>query len=162
MVALALLSILLATATPATPSLRQSTSGCSVSSNIQQDVLNIWTQFSGSDPSDPTIAQQLNQNWKLSALRTQSFVNRGASGSFCVFNFTNSNAAFSEQNIKDVPSPDGAANIDWQQLQKVSGDLANTVYRLNTVQGTNADSGSDCNPSYPLNSAKYTAKFVFI
>jgi hypothetical protein len=57
-------------------------------------------------------------------------------------------AAFSQQGIKDVPSPDGSANIDWQQLQKASGNLANTVYRLNTVQGTSADNNENVRSRY--------------
>lgn len=134
-------------------------SGQAEFSNIQEDAYNIWSTFSGSDPSDPTITQQLNQKFQIGFLGTQSFADQGGSGLFSVFNFTqgstssgwinanagdisNLNAAYSQQGMIDVPSKDSSADIDWQQLRKASGTLPNTLYRLNTVQGTSADSTS--------------------
>jgi hypothetical protein len=36
---------------------------------------------------------------------------------------------------KTAPSPDGPNNVPWVELTKDSGQLANLVYRLNTVNG---------------------------
>lgn len=56
-----------------------------------------------------------------------------------IFDFTSSqsdpNAIFLGKKIGDVPSPDGSDSVDWLVLQNVAGQLANTVYRVNTVKG---------------------------
>ncbi len=46
-----------------------------------------------------------------------------------------SNAIVFARKIADVPSPDGPDNIDWVELKKLSGDLADLVYRVDTVKG---------------------------
>ena len=50
-------------------------------------------------------------------------------------NTGNPNAIVFAQKFKDVPSPDGPADIDWVELKKLSGGLANLVYRVDTVKG---------------------------
>ena len=50
-------------------------------------------------------------------------------------NAGNPNAIVLAQKVKSAPSPDGSENIDWVELKKVSGDLANLIYRVDTVKG---------------------------
>jgi hypothetical protein len=47
----------------------------------------------------------------------------------------NPNAVVYAQKYKSTPSPDGPVDIDWVELKKVSGGLANVIYRVNTVHG---------------------------
>jgi len=47
----------------------------------------------------------------------------------------NSGAIVFAHPIQTAPSPDGSDNIKWVELKKISGGLANTVYRVNTVKG---------------------------
>ena len=46
----------------------------------------------------------------------------------------NPNAIVFAKRLKGAPSPDGSENIDWVELTKVSGGLANFVYRVDTVK----------------------------
>ena len=47
----------------------------------------------------------------------------------------NQNAIVFAHKTKAVPSPDGPDNVAWVELARDSGELANTVYRINTVKG---------------------------
>jgi hypothetical protein len=47
----------------------------------------------------------------------------------------NPNAIVFGQKVKNAPSPNGPQNVDWLELKKLSGDLANLVYRVDTVKG---------------------------
>ena len=47
----------------------------------------------------------------------------------------NPNAIVFGQKVKDVPSPNGPDNVDWLELKKSSGGLANLIYRVDTVKG---------------------------
>jgi len=37
--------------------------------------------------------------------------------------------------VGDIPAPTGADDVDWLQLKKIEGQLANTVYRVDTKGG---------------------------
>jgi hypothetical protein len=37
--------------------------------------------------------------------------------------------------VGDLPAPTGKNDVDWVQLKKVEGELANTVYRVETKGG---------------------------
>jgi hypothetical protein len=50
-------------------------------------------------------------------------------------NAGNQNAIVFAQKVKSAPSPDGPENVDLVELKKLSGGLANQVYRVDTVQG---------------------------
>ena len=50
-------------------------------------------------------------------------------------NTGNPNAIVFAEKVKNAPAPDGPTNIDWVELKKVSGSLANIIYRVDTVQG---------------------------
>ena len=64
------------------------------------------------------------------------------------------NAIVFAQKVKDVPSPNGPQNVDWLELKKVSGDLANLIYRVDTVKGqppTTVSSSFDFVPALSMN-----------
>jgi hypothetical protein len=50
-------------------------------------------------------------------------------------NTGNPNAIVFTQKVKSAPSPDGPENVDWVELKKLSGGLANEVYRIDSVKG---------------------------
>jgi Protein of unknown function (DUF3455) len=50
-------------------------------------------------------------------------------------NTGNPNAIVFAQKVKSASSPDGPQNVDWVELKKLSGGLANFVYRVDTVKG---------------------------
>jgi hypothetical protein len=64
------------------------------------------------------------------------------------------NAIVFAQKVKDVPSPNGPQNVDWLELKKVSGDLANLIYRVDTVKGqppSTVSSSFDFVPALSIN-----------
>ncbi|KII95406.1 hypothetical protein PLICRDRAFT_48366 [Plicaturopsis crispa FD-325 SS-3] len=56
----------------------------------------------------------------------------------------------------DIPSPDGSANVDWLSINAVEGDLANEIFRIDTVGG---QPPASCTQGSPVLSVKYTAKY---
>jgi len=58
--------------------------------------------------------------------------------------------------IGDLPAPTGKSDVDWVQLKKVEGELADTVYRVDTKGGQPPTS---CTAGAPLLSVKYTAQY---
>ncbi len=50
-------------------------------------------------------------------------------------NAGNPNAIVFAEKVKNAPSPDGPQNVDWVELKKLSGGLANQVYRVDSVSG---------------------------
>jgi hypothetical protein len=134
-------------------------------SNIQDDVFSLWSSCPSTDPSDPGLAQRLKHNWNISPVGQHYFVNNNGT-LVPVFDFTstgnlkgNPDAIFFGKKIGDIPSPDGSDNVDWLELQEVSGELANDVYRVNTVRG---QPPASCKPGSGDISVKYTAKYVFV
>ena len=111
-------------------------------STIEGDAYNIWNTLPGSDPTDSGLADQLKQSFNATPLGDHyfQFLNNANSP---VFDFRaigpnsgNPSAIFVGKTTEDVPSPDGnVTNVDWLLLQAVSGGLANTVYRIKTVNG---------------------------
>lgn len=79
--------------------------------------------------------------WGIPVIGQHYFVNQG-NNLVPVFDFSstgqdngNSSAIFFGEKAEDVPSPDGPENVDWLQINSVSGELASIVYRVYTVQG---------------------------
>ena len=42
----------------------------------------------------------------------------------------------------DIAAPTGSSDVDWLMLNKTSGELANQIFRVNTVAGTDSASVS--------------------
>lgn len=84
------------------------------------------------------MTQRLKELWNIDSLGVHYFVTYNGTLT-PTFDFTSSqgdsNAIFLGKKIGDIPSPDGSDNVDWLMLQNVLGQLANTVYRVDTVKG---------------------------
>jgi len=58
--------------------------------------------------------------------------------------------------VGDIPAPTGPPDVDWLSLNKVEGDLATQVFRVNTVGGLPPAS---CTPGSPLIAVKYASMY---
>ena len=88
------------------------------------------------------IAQLFKRLWDIPVVGQHYFVDGDNDTLVPVFDFTssgqtkgNKSAILFGKKIADVQSPDGSDNIDWLELQKVSGELADNLYRVYTVKG---------------------------
>jgi len=59
--------------------------------------------------------------------------------------------------VGDIPSPQGAAQVDWLSLNSTAGKLATQVFRVDTVAGQDKAS---CTPGQTA-SVKYVAKYFY-
>ncbi|KAF8502742.1 hypothetical protein F5888DRAFT_1116091 [Russula emetica] len=131
-------------------------------STIQNIAFNDWAASPITNPLDPGLVQQVNQ-YNISVEGQHYFVQQNgtlvpvwdltSSGE----NAGNPNAIVFAQKVNSAPSPDGPENIDWVELKKLSGGLANLVYRVDTVKG---QPPSTCTPGSSA-SVKYTANYLF-
>jgi hypothetical protein len=60
--------------------------------------------------------------------------------------------------VGSIPSPASKDDINWVQLKKVEGELADSVYRVETAGG---QPPASCTAGAPLLSVKYTAQYWF-
>jgi Protein of unknown function (DUF3455) len=110
-------------------------------STIQTDVFNVWNACAQeTNPLSATMTQRIQSQFNLTVDGQHYFANQNGtieavwdmrSG---LFN-GNPNAIVFAHKVQTANSPDGASNVAWVELKKDSGLLANTVYRLDTVQG---------------------------
>ncbi|KAJ7669539.1 hypothetical protein DFH06DRAFT_1181434 [Mycena polygramma] len=56
----------------------------------------------------------------------------------------------------DIPAPTGSADVDWLSLNKVQGDLATQVFRINTVGG---QPPASCTAGSPPIEVKYASMY---
>src|SRR6267154_3814360 len=110
-------------------------------STIQNDAFNIWNGCPETDPLSAAMAQRMQAQFNLTVDGQHYFANQNGSLK-AVWDLTSSgpftgnpNAIVFAHKVQTAPSPDGPDNIDWVELKKDSGGLANTVYRINTVKG---------------------------
>jgi uncharacterized protein DUF3455 len=112
-----------------------------VFSTIQNVAFNDWNASSVTNPLGPELVQLMENKHNINVEGQHYFVKQNgalvpvwdlrSSGE----NAGNSNAIVFAQKIHDVPSPTSPSNVDWVELQKLSGGLANLVYRIETVSG---------------------------
>ena len=110
-------------------------------STIQNDAYNYWNPYWSYDPFDTGYSQLLNYHYGIAPYGEYYFVQQNGS-LVPVWDLTstgpyagNPDAIVYAQKDKSVPSPDGSYNVDWVELKKMSGGLANVIYRVETVQG---------------------------
>lgn len=115
--------------------------GKSEFSSIQNDAYNYWKSYSSSNPFETGYSQLLKSHYDISPYGSYYFVEQNGS-LIPVWDLTstwpyagNPNAIVYAQKVKNVPSPQGSYNVDWVELKKMSGELANVIYRVDTVQG---------------------------
>ncbi len=110
-------------------------------STIQYDAFDDWNDHWSSDPFEPEFSQLLKRHYGITVDGKYYFVKENGS-LIPVWDLTstgpyagNPDAIVYAQKVKSVPSPDGPHNVDWVELKKMSGGLANLIYRVDTVQG---------------------------
>lgn len=106
---------------------------------IQQCVYNNWVADQDSNPLDGGLVSQVTTQFGLAYQGLHTFTN--FSGALDPeFDFTqstgNSNNFIIATKSGDIASPTNTQeNVDWLSLTKVTGDLANQVFRVQTVGG---------------------------
>jgi hypothetical protein len=110
-------------------------------STIQTVTFNDWAASPITNPLEPGLVQLMKDKYNLNVEGQYYFVEQDdtlvpvwdfrSSGE----NAGNPNAIVFAEKFKSAPSPDGPENIDWVELKKVSGSLANKIYRVDTVKG---------------------------
>ena len=110
-------------------------------STIQHDSFNDWDAFSSLNPLEPGLVQEMKDHYGITVDGEYYFVAQNgtlvpvwdlrSTGPYA----GNPNAIVFAQKVKTAPSPDGPVNVDWVELKKLSGGLANLIYRVDTVQG---------------------------
>jgi hypothetical protein len=108
---------------------------------IQNDAFNDWNSCPEINPLGAGIAKSIQDKFGLAVDGQHYFANHNgaleaiwdltSSGPFS----GNPGAIVFAHKVQVADSPDGPNNIAWVELKKDDGELANTVYRVNTVQG---------------------------
>jgi len=138
--------------------------GTSEFSTIQKDAYNYWNPYWSSDPFEPGYSQVLKSHYGIAPYGEYYFVEQNGSlvpvwdlmstGAYA----GNPDAIVYAQKVKGIPSPEGSYNVDWVELKKMSGGLANLIYRVDTVEG---QPPSTCTPG-TYESVKYSAVYFFV
>ncbi|KIM77192.1 hypothetical protein PILCRDRAFT_12195 [Piloderma croceum F 1598] len=141
-------------------------SATSLFSTIQNYAFDIWNNGSASNVTTQDVIDTLGHDPIV--LGQHYFVANGtdpATGSPAispVWDFTsgaekgNTEAFVIAAVVGDIPAPTGTDDVDWLQLKNVEGELADTVYRVDTKGGQPPMS---CTADAPLLSVKFTTKY---
>ena len=131
-------------------------------STIQYDAFDDWNAYWSSDPFEPGFSQLLEDHYDITVDGKYYFVEQNGSlvpvwdlrstGPYA----GNPDAIVYAQKVKSVPSPDGPENVDWVELKKLSGGLANVIYRVDTVQGQPPSSTVSFSPELCLSFSQST------
>ena len=110
-------------------------------SSIHKDSYNYWKPYWSSDPFESGYSELLKSHYGISPYGSYYFLEQNGSlvpvwdlrstGAYK----GNPDAIVYAQKVKNVPSPEGSYNVDWVELKKLSGELANVIYRVDTVEG---------------------------
>jgi hypothetical protein len=110
-------------------------------SRVQDDAYYIWSNYSSTDPYDSGLTVLLNRKLGVDLLGQYYFINGTNDTVVPKWDFTSSgpdkgnpNAFVVATRVGDIPAPD-SQNIDWVELNRTSGELANEVIRVNTKAG---------------------------
>jgi hypothetical protein len=109
---------------------------------IQDDAYDVWSACPGDmDPLNPVITQRIGDLFNVNVTGQHYFSMKNGNLE-AVWDLTssgpykgNQDAIVFAHKIKTYSSPEGPENIDWVELVKDSGELASTIYRINTVKG---------------------------
>ncbi|KAF8273167.1 hypothetical protein EI94DRAFT_1655194 [Lactarius quietus] len=139
--------------------------GTSEFNQIQVDTYDFWSKYEGTNPYDYDLAIQLYLKFNIDIVGQYYFINNANGTLSPKFDFTNSGptAGNSEAfviatKIGDIPAPTGSQDIDWLELDGVSGDFAKTIFRVETQAG---QPPSWCTPGSPEIEVKYTSQYWF-
>jgi uncharacterized protein DUF3455 len=113
-----------------------------VFSTIQNVAFNDWSTSLITNPLGPDLVKLMKDRHNINVEGQYYFVQQQNGPLVPVWdlrssgeNAGNPNAIVFAQKIHNVPSPDGPNNIDWVELQKLSGSFGNLVYSIETVSG---------------------------
>jgi hypothetical protein len=133
-------------------------SGSSLFNTIQNDAFNIWNNVS----SNVTTQDVIKAFGDAPVVLGQHYFIANGSSISPVWDFTsdaekgNAEAFVVAAVVGDIPAPTGADDVDWLQLKKVEGELADTVYRVETKGG---QPPASCTAGAPLLSVKFTTQY---
>jgi len=134
-----------------------------ISTTIQNDAFDIWNSAPSSITTKDVI-QMLSSGHMV--LGQHYFVPnpKPAVGSSPKWDFTSASERGNAQayaigaKVGDLLAPTSSNDVDWLQLKSTQGQLADTVYRVETKGGQPPNS---CNASDALLSVKYSAQYWF-
>jgi len=128
----------------------------------QDKVYNAWEGYNGLDTWD--LIYELLYDSDIPLVGTHYFINYDDT-ILPKFDFTsygptagNTDAFVVGTKVAGIPAPYSASDIDWIELNAVSGKYADKVYRVETRGG---QPPSSCTPGSDLISVKYTAQYWF-
>jgi len=140
-------------------------SGSALFNTIQNDAFDLWNN-APSDITTQDVIMMLGSD--SSVLGQHYFKSNGtdpATGNPAltpVWDFTsdaekgNPEAFVAATVVGDIPAPTGNGDVDWLQLARVDGQLADNVYRVDTKGG---QPPASCTAGSPLLSVKFTTKY---
>ena len=108
---------------------------------VQEWAYDIWSDFPSKNPYDTDLFQLLNENLYMPILGQHYFIEKNEE-LHPVWDFRANGPTTGDplaiviaKIIGEIPSPQGYPNVDWLELQSVSGELADIVFRVYTVGG---------------------------
>jgi hypothetical protein len=109
---------------------------------IQDDAYDFWSNYEGTNPYDYDLAVQLYLKFSIDVIGQHYFINSTNGTLSPKFDFTSSGptagnpeAFVVSTKIGDIEAPTGIQDVDWLELEGVSGDLAKEVLRVYTQAG---------------------------
>lgn len=107
----------------------------------QDDIYNVWEKYSGPNPWEVILDFVTDFNITSLIVGTHYFINYG-DNILPEFDFTsagptegNPDAFVVGTKVVDIAAPDSVHDIDWLELNAVSGKFADKVYRVETRGG---------------------------
>ncbi|KAG9219706.1 hypothetical protein CCMSSC00406_0005972 [Pleurotus cornucopiae] len=138
--------------------------GTSSFSTVQDSLFTVWKDLPNNVPASSVIAL-FGLDKTLTNVGEHYFITNPITGSGLSpkWDFTSRGATSGNRNAFVVgaragglPAPTGPQDIDWLQLTRVQGSLADEVFRVDTRGG---QPPASCTPGSPLITVKYTSKY---
>ena len=109
---------------------------------IQVDAYDIWSDSPSTDPLDPELAIQLSVEFGIDVIGQYYFITDPTGNLSPKWDFTSSGSTAGNPDafvvatkVGDLPAPTGSQDIDWAELNGVSGELASEILRVDTHFG---------------------------
>jgi len=133
-------------------------------STIQKDIYGDWATSQSSNPSDSSFVAQIDSKYGVTHSGQYYFIADNVGNLSPVVDFRSSGVTAGDLRAivvakvtGDIQSPDSTANIDWQEMASVSGQLANTIFLVYTKGGELAVDDA-CGSGSADNAVKFTAQ----
>ncbi|KAF8273793.1 hypothetical protein EI94DRAFT_1074979 [Lactarius quietus] len=139
--------------------------GTSEFDRIQDCTYDFWSNYEGTNPYDYDLAIRLFLKFRLDIVGQYYFINDANGTLSPKFDFTNSGPTAGNPEafvigtkIADTPAPTGSQDIDWVEVEGLSGDFAKEIFRVRTRAGQPPPS---CTPGSSDIEVKYTSQYWF-